>query len=138
MRLAEMDGVSCQGALPPLAYASALQAAQILLYPSYALQDTCAIVLLEAMAAGCLVVPTGLGALPETAAVFGFLAHCTELKALPDAMFGQLLRAARLVQGDPEAYLDHLWAQHRYILARHTWRLAAQQWLHLFAELGVV
>lgn len=133
-RLSEMEGVMCQGALPPAPYAAALQTAQILLYPCYQLRDTCSIVLLEAMAAGCLVLPTGQGALPETAAVFGFFAHCPQPQDLPNALFAQLLRAAQVVKGNPEAYLERIWSQSRYILSRHSWTQSAQSWLTLLRQ----
>lgn len=127
-KLTQMSGVKVAGSLPPPAYAERLKQAHILLYPAYAQNDTCGIVVLEAMAAGCIVVTTGNGALSETAAVFGAIAHSPSPYKVPERFFQQLAQAANNITQQPEAYQNFISAQSGYIRHRHSWEQAAMIW----------
>lgn len=127
-QLAHMPGVKVAGSLPPPAYAERLKQAHILLYPAYAQDDTCGIVVLEAMAAGCVVVTTGNGALSETAAVFGAIAHSASPYKVPESFFQQLAQVAHNIAQQPEDYASFIAAQSDYIRHRHSWEQAALVW----------
>jgi glycosyltransferase involved in cell wall biosynthesis len=127
-RLEHMPGVKVAGSLPPPDYAERLKQAHILLYPAYAQEDTCGIVVLEAMAAGCLVVTTGNGALSETAAVFGAIAHSPSPYKVPERFFQQLAQVAQRIQQQPEAYATFIAGQSAYIRHRHDWERVALTW----------
>lgn len=71
-RCRRTEGVEYVGGLPQPALAAALRDATCLAYLNRYAETSC-IAVMEALAAGCLVVSSQLGALPETAAGFGRL-----------------------------------------------------------------
>lgn len=128
-------GVNCQGMLAPPDYALALKKSHILLYPGYLHEDTCALVVLEAMAAGCLVIASNKGALTETAGVFGMFSPYQQAEELQKQFLQQMLKAAKAIQNGGQDYLDFCWRQRRYICSRHDWERVAQDWQELFRQL---
>ncbi len=65
-RARSLPGVAYVGAVPQPRLAAALKGSRLLLYPNV-FPETCCIAALEAQAAGCAIVSSELGALPETA-----------------------------------------------------------------------
>jgi len=84
---------------------------------------------MEAMAAGCLVATTNLGALPETTAGFGIL-----MDANPDALvmaqeFADLvIRLIRSAREAPDRCEDHLRRQRALTRTAYTWAARANEW----------
>lgn len=90
-RLCRTDGVSVEKNQGKDALAQALKATVGLFYPTV-FEETCCIAALEAMAAGCLVISTQAGALPETASRF------SELVPLGNGGFSALAFAREAVR----------------------------------------
>lgn len=72
-----LPGVSCHPGVPKAVLAQRLRAAAMLCYPTIFRETSCHVAL-EAMAAGCLVSSTTIGALPETTAGYAQLTPATQ------------------------------------------------------------
>jgi glycosyltransferase involved in cell wall biosynthesis len=111
--------------------AEELKAASILAYPNTFAETSC-IAVMEAMAAGLLVVTTDLGALPETTMGFGALVtpavdpagHETLERDFLDRLKAVLRRRA----DDPSRFAAAGFEQLEAINAHCTWRARAPQW----------
>jgi glycosyltransferase involved in cell wall biosynthesis len=123
-----LPGAEYVGSLPQTALAEALSGADILAYPNTFAETSC-ISAMEAMAAGCLVATTTLGALPETTAGFGIL-----MDAKPDALlmaqeFADLvIRVIRSAREAPDRCEDHLRRQRALTRTAYTWAARAKEW----------
>jgi glycosyltransferase involved in cell wall biosynthesis len=123
-----LPGAEYVGSLPQTALAEALVETDILAYPNTFAETSC-ISVMEAMAAGCLVVSSKLGALPETTAGFGIL-----MDALGDVVamareFGKVLVGAiRTARERPDQVEEGLRRQQAHARAAYSWATRAQEW----------
>ena len=109
-----LPGSEYVGSLPQTALAEALAEADILAYPNTFAETSC-ISVMEAMAAGCMVVTSKLGALPETTAGFGVL-----MDASADVV--------AMAREKPDQFEDGLRRQQRHARTACSWPARAQEW----------
>ncbi|MFV3126461.1 glycosyltransferase [Niveispirillum sp. KHB5.9] len=129
----QTEGVEYVGSMAQPALARALRAVTALAYPNRYAETSC-ISVMEAMAAGCLVVSSHLGALPETAAGFARLLPVPPDPAdhavrFADAMVTELRRR----RDDPAGTGRHLRAQLDQAGVAGGWDRRAAQWLSWLA-----
>jgi tetratricopeptide (TPR) repeat protein len=125
----EMEGVTYVGPVPQPELAQRLRRVAVLAYPnSYA--ETSCIAVLEALAAGCLVVTSALGALPETAAGFARLVPCEEDRAAYLERFvAETVAALEQVTAPEAAALEgSLRRQVDHVNAESAWPILAGRW----------
>ena len=121
------DGVEYVGAVDQPSLAGALAETTCLAYPNTFAETAC-IAVMEAMAAGCVVVTSDLGALPETTKGFARLvaapaAPAEHVRLFADATLRELLE--RRAAPDAEARLR---AQVDYMNKANTWEARAGEW----------
>ncbi len=129
-------GVTLRRGIPKPRLAEAFRVAAMLCYPC-TYRETCCVAALEAMAAGCQVSTTDVGALPETTGGFAGLTH-----APPQPPYDQLcadfaentLRMLAERARDPEALERRLRRQIDYVLRNHDPAVVGAQWERLLAR----
>jgi glycosyltransferase involved in cell wall biosynthesis len=123
-----LPGAEYVGSLPQTALADALAEADILAYPNVFPETSC-IAAMEAMAAGCLVATTTLGALPETTAGFGILMEARMEAIIMAQEFADLvIRAIRTARESPDRCEEHLRQQRALTRTAYTWAARAREW----------
>ena len=128
-----MPGVEMSGIVPQPVLAKELRAAHILFYPNVA-PETYSITVAEAMAAGCRVVATALGALPETMAGFGDSVPVENGQISGEPFIAATVSAiARFRAGDP-ALADELRRQVDFVNATGTWARRAREMEAVLAD----
>jgi glycosyltransferase involved in cell wall biosynthesis len=121
-------GVTYHGSVPQPALAQALRGATMLAYPNTFAETSC-IAVMEAMAAGCAVVTSDLGALPETGAGFIDLTPpITDPQAHAEVFADRVIQLLAARQADPAGTEAHLQAQVAYTVAENSWARRAEQW----------
>jgi glycosyltransferase involved in cell wall biosynthesis len=135
-RLRQMEGVEYIGSLPQPALAQRLRSASILAYPNIFAETSC-ISVMEAMAAGCRIVTTQLGALPETAAGFAELISTAQSEQSYIEQFSDRAVSVLLQMTTPsnDAASVHLRNQVDHIRQTCTWTLRSTQWTDWLASL---
>lgn len=132
-RCRQTAGVDYVGAIPQPRLARALKRVTCLVYPNTFAETSC-IAVMEAMAAGCLVVTSDLGALPETTAGMAELVAvpagaAAHVSAFAAAVVGVLAR--HHVDDGAEARLG---AQVEHANATLTWETRAAEWRAFLAR----
>lgn len=127
-RCRAMAGVEYLGSLPQPQLARELNKVSILAYPNTFAETSC-ITVMEAMASGCRVVTSALGALPETTAGFGSLVPVTgDWTAFRNQFTAATIDALRECSDDREATDRRLAQQIAFFNEHDTWRTRAREW----------
>jgi|GEM_PF-1099255 len=123
-------GVEYFGSVSQKELAEALRACTMLAYPNTYPETSC-ISVMEAMAAGCTVLTTALGALPETTAGYAELLPYTKDKAAHALAFSEAaVILLKSLQDSPESVEKHLQRQIQYVQEHLTWKQRAKEWAH--------
>ncbi len=124
----DLKGVEHVGSIPQPELAKALSRASILSYPNTFAETSC-IAVMEAMAAGCLIVTSELGALPETTAGFGILMKPGSVPMDHAHAYAQAMRQVLdKVKREPEGLAEHLARQVAYVRSACIWAKRAEEW----------
>lgn len=127
-RCAATEGVEFRGSVSQTELALAMKGASCLTYPC-TVQETSCIAVMEAMAAGCVVIATPMGALPETCGEFGFLCPLGEDA---DAFVARYVTLASTVlhrfAQRPQVAEAYRQRQVRAMLDTHVWSHRAGEW----------
>jgi glycosyltransferase involved in cell wall biosynthesis len=122
------EGIEYIGGVPQPQLAEALREVSILAYPNTFPETSC-IAVMEAMASGCHVVTSELGALPETLAGFGVTVG---LKKGADAYAKEFIDSMVdwLVEGDmKEERENRLRRQVDFVNEHYSWTVRAREWV---------
>lgn len=128
-RARQMAGVIYRGAVPQAELATALRQTAVLAYPNI-FPETACIAVMEAMAAGCKIVSSELGALPETTAGFARLISWQHGDEAYHAQFIQAVITALQDSSDPTPQIN--FAQSHY-----NWAKQANLWQQLWQSLTI-
>ena len=124
-----MEGVVYIGPVAQPALAQRLRRVAVLAYPNTYAETSC-IAVLEALAAGCRVVTSALGALPETASGFGRLVPWGEDRAAyMDRFVAETVAALEsYTAGDGADLESDLRRQVDQVTATAAWPVVAGRW----------
>jgi glycosyltransferase involved in cell wall biosynthesis len=130
-----MRNVNYKGYAPNAVVREALQNSHILAYPSI-WQETSCLTAIEAAMAGCHVVTTNFGALPETLAEWGTYVTIDGDEAALARRYTAALQKSVDEFWDPEVQ-QRLRAQHHYFKRFYTWGAREGQWRDFLDSLRV-
>ena len=133
-RCREMPGVEYVGGLDQPSLAREMQSVAVWAYPNTFPETSC-IAALEAMASGCRIVTTALGALPETTAGFARLVPFGSNGSLDLPRFvSETVAALREVQSGDPAVESSLRQQVEHIRENASWAVRAGLWMDWLGE----
>jgi glycosyltransferase involved in cell wall biosynthesis len=124
------EGVHYLGSIGQLALSQAVKGLDVFAYPSTFAETSC-IVLMEAMASGCLVLSSALGALPETAAGFGRLCEGPPNATAEQSAELYARFAAQTINNaykSPAQFSALMEAQKTFALKNYSWKQRAAEW----------
>jgi glycosyltransferase involved in cell wall biosynthesis len=128
-RCRQTPGVEYVGSLPQGELARALKSVSALAYPNTFAETSC-IAVMEAMASGCRVITSALGALPETTAGFARLIGMPRSKEDYQRQFvEQTVNVLREMIEEPAQAEALLRNQLAYVGRELTWPARAEQWV---------
>lgn len=116
--LRKIEEVEYVGSLSQRDLAAQMKDIAILAYPNTFPETSC-IAVMEAMAAGCQIVTSNLGALPETTAGFGRLVDITNKNQYVDDFVRELLRPI-----DQRKISEQV----KFVNENYTWKVIALEW----------
>ncbi len=132
----ETPGVEYVGSLPQPELANELKSVTVLAYPNTFAETSC-IAVMEAMASGCYIVTSNLGALPETTAGFARLISIEDDWDVYKERFVQetveVLREC--TAKDTTQAETHLRQQVNYVNRFNVWSVRAQQWVEWLSRI---
>jgi glycosyltransferase involved in cell wall biosynthesis len=122
------EGAEYFGALPQPQLAARMKEVAILAYPNTFAETSC-IAAMEAMAAGCQIVTTAGGALPETTAGFARLVPAgLGLAEYRRIFVDEVIAALGMRESDPAALEGHLQRQREFVKQNYNWTTIARRW----------
>jgi glycosyltransferase involved in cell wall biosynthesis len=133
----ETEGVEYVGSLSQPDLARELRSVSVLAYPNTYAETGC-IAAMEAMASGCWIVTSDLGALPETTAGFGRLIPITgnDRAGYKDRFVEATVQVLQtMTSQDSPAAEEHLRRQVDHVNRSVTWSVRAREWTKWLAEL---
>src|SRR5262249_23225134 len=124
-------GATYHGSVSQTQLAEAMRCVSILAYPN-TYEETSCISVMEALAAGALVVTSQLAALPETCAGWGRLVapmgRAGPYEQYVEDFLHVLNSAISEVECDPVAFAERQFEQVKMINAHYRWDIRAAQW----------
>jgi len=127
-RCRAMEGVEYIGSVPQTLLAGELKHATCLAYPNTFAEGFC-ISVLEAMAAGCLVITSDLGALRTTTAGFGHHLAPPVDETQHAALYADFaVRVLQQARSSPAEHAQRLADQVRTVHQTGTWAVRAREW----------
>ena len=131
----DTPGIEYIGSLPQAELAEQLKEAAVLAYPNHFAETSC-IAVMEAMASGCLIVTSDLGALPETTAGFGHLLPVGDSwLTYSDRFIEETVRLLESLQKQPAQFEAGLSEQVAFVNAEYDWPRRAAEWEAWFAAM---
>lgn len=129
------DGVEYIGSISQTELAKELKSVSILIYPNTFPETSC-IAVMEAMASGCYIITSDLGALPETSANFGCLIPVDENWQKYNQFFiEKTIEILKKYQNsDTETLENHLQKQVNFVNHNYNWTTRSQEWINFLIE----
>jgi protein O-GlcNAc transferase len=135
-RCEKMDGVEYVGGLAQPELARQLMEVSILAYANN-YPETSSIAVMEGMAAGCRVVTSDRGALPETCGGFGRLVSCDQsAEQFAERYAEEVVAALKEMRDQPAATEDLLQRQVAWVNRECIWKKKAEEWIDWLSGLA--
>jgi glycosyltransferase involved in cell wall biosynthesis len=125
----ETEGAKYMDSLSQTKLAKSLISVSVLTYPNTFPETSC-ISVMEAMAAGCWIITSKLGALPETTAGFGTLIPLTDDWEVYCRRFlkSTVLVIRNIIGNKRREMMAKLFEQVKYVNKNYTWKVRAKEW----------
>ncbi len=128
-------GIEYIGNLPQAELAKRMRSVSMLAYANV-YEETSCISVMEAMAAGCAIVTSELGALPETCAGFATLVPIRDraqyIPAFVKAVLDRLEKQSSDQAGDEAARKRQI----EFVHKNYSWPIRGRQWMEMFKSIG--